>query len=63
MNLQRIINWILGVPEPEPEFADATERVVSLAIEVGAVTSVLKGRRLRRRRAAFRGFSSPPNRF
>ena len=48
MSIQTIINRVLGRPG---------------AFDVGAVTSVLEGRRLQKRTIFFRGFESPPGRF
>jgi hypothetical protein len=65
MSLQRVINWLLGPSERQSELAYETEgwEVAPITLDADVVTSVLKGRRLRRRRAMFRGFKSPPGRF
>jgi len=72
MSLQRVITWLLRLPERRSELAYETPElayetqgweVAPIAIDVQVVASVLKGRRLRRRTAIFRGFKSPPGRF
>ena len=65
VSLQRLIAWLLGLPEHQPELSCETpgSEVAPIAIDVPIVTSVLKSRRLRRRRTIFRGFKSPPGRF
>jgi hypothetical protein len=61
MSLPRIINWLRRQADREQPLA--LEGLAPVIIDVGSVTSVLKGRRLQKRRAAFRGFDSPPVRF
>jgi len=65
MSLQRVITWFLGVPQSQPQLAYETQQsdVGPIAVDADIVTSILKGRRQRRRRTTFRGFHSPPGRF
>jgi hypothetical protein len=65
MSFQRVITWFLGVPQSQPQLAyEAQELDVGpIAVDIDTVTSILKGRRQRRRRTTFRGFHSPPGRF
>ena len=65
MSLQRVITWFLGVPQSQPQLAYETQEsdVGPIAMDADIVTSILKGRRQRRRRTTFRGFHSPPGRF
>ena len=65
MSLQRVITWFLGPPQSQPQLAYETQEsdVGPIAMDADIVTSILKGRRQRRRRTTFRGFHSPPGRF
>ena len=69
VKLQHLTIMLFGLYEPSARptdgenIADDEEAEAPPPIDPERVRDILKGRRLRRTRRAFRGFDSPPGRF